>query len=114
MEVTAGFWLVPTRCSMTKGTLFVGMLLPPISKTANKLKKGCNRKTSLCARKLTRHRCLRRSLESRPLYKRYSRVFPRSHQVTPRFSYRVRREPAKSLLPAPSTDDHIVPHGPSS
>jgi len=61
MEVTAGFWLVPTRCSMTRGTLFVGMLLPPISKTANELKKGCNRKTSLCARKSTRPRCLRRS-----------------------------------------------------
>src|SRR5712671_3318215 len=62
MEVIVGFSLVTTQCAVTTDKSCVGTFHVPISKTASDLKKNCNRKTSLFAKKLTRHRCLRRSL----------------------------------------------------
>src|SRR5258708_14285437 len=86
MEVIVGFWLDTTRCATTTDKSCVGTFHVPISKTGSELRKDYNRKTSPSGKKSTKPRCLTRSLDPPLLSKRYSRAFPRSRQVIPRFS----------------------------
>src|SRR5258708_38944850 len=69
MEVIVGFWLGTTPCSTSGDTLSVGMLRVPISKTARRLRRDCDRKTSRYVKKSPQPRCLNRLLGPRPLYK---------------------------------------------
>src|SRR5882762_2611007 len=114
MEVIVGFWLVTTRCATTTDKSCVGTFHVPISKTGSELRKDYNRKTSPSGKKSTKPRCLRRSLEPRPLCELCSRSSPRLRQPILRFSLPVRPEQARSLSPALSTDDQIAPRARSS
>ena len=60
MEAIAGFWLATIRCATTRDRSCAGMLRVPISKTASRLRRNCNKKTPLCVRKSTKPRCLKR------------------------------------------------------
>ena len=66
-ELIAGFWLVTIQCATTRDRLRDGMWPAPTSKTASRRKTGFAAKTSLCVKKSTKPRCLKRSLEHLPL-----------------------------------------------
>src|SRR4029077_6693872 len=63
MEVIAGSWLVLTHCTTNRDIFRVGTSPGRTSKTASRRKTGFVVKTSLCVKKLTKPRCLKRSLE---------------------------------------------------
>src|SRR6267143_882489 len=67
MELIAGSWFALTHCATKRDRLRVGMLPRQISKTASRRKTSFVTKTSLCAKKSTKPRCLKRSLEHLPL-----------------------------------------------
>jgi len=67
MEPIAGSWFALTHCETNRDRLRVGMLPRRILKTASRRKTGCGAKTSLCVKKSTKPRCLKRLSEHLPL-----------------------------------------------
>jgi PAS domain-containing protein len=75
----AGISSAGIPCEMNKDSSSVGMLRGSTLRIASRLSSGSRTKTFLCGRRLTRHRCSRRSWESRRACER--RPMPNSSRV---------------------------------
>src|SRR5215470_7476099 len=101
MEVFVGFCLASTRCTMKRDSLHVGTSRVLILTTAKGLRRDYNRKTSLCAKKSTKPRCLKKLSEPLQLCKQCYRAFLKLRQVTQRSSLLAKQARARSLLRGP-------------